>query len=248
MLVVFGFNTLFFFFCQWKKDNSYIDAVWGITFMLPQLALFIRRYADSTKIDPDTRCWIVLALVSVWAIRLCYHILKRHRAEDFRYKKMREDWTEAGGGYNGYLWRAFIYVFMLQGLFSVICNSAGLYVQIYSVTNEIIWLDILGAATWIFGFVFEAVGDKQLENHIADKTPGKKKFINSGLWRFTRHPNYFGEAVLWWGIYLLACGVEWGWITIWAPAFITYLVRFLSGVPLLEKKYLGNPEWEAYCA
>merc|ERR1711924_444703 len=84
--------------------------------------------------------------------------------------------------------------------------------------------------------------------HIADKTPGKKKFINSGLWRFTRHPNYFGEAVLWWGIYLMACSIEWGWATFYAPLFITLLVRFVSGVPLLEKKYKGNPEWEAYCA
>ena len=92
------------------------------------------------------------------------------------------------------------------------------------------------------------VGDKQLADHIADKTPGKKKFINKGLWRFTRHPNYFGEAVLWWGIYFLACGVEWGWVTIWAPLFITYLVRFLSGVPMLEEKYKDNPEWQAYCA
>lgn len=137
---------------------------------------------------------------------------------------------------------------MLQGLFSVICNSAALYVMIYSGTNQLIWLDYIGIAVWIFGFVFEVVGDTQLKNHIADKTPGKKKFINSGLWKYTRHPNYFGEAVLWWGIYLLACSVKWGWITIFAPAFITYLVRFLSGVPLLEKKYKGNPEWEEYCA
>ena len=137
---------------------------------------------------------------------------------------------------------------MLQGLFSLICNSAALYVQIYSVEEGLIWLDYVGAAIWLFGFVFEIVGDKQLESHIADKTPGKKKFINKGLWRFTRHPNYFGEAVLWWGVWLIACSVEWGWITVWAPAFITYLVRFLSGVPLLEKKYKGNPEWEAYCS
>ena len=160
---------------------------------------------------------------------------------------MREDWTEKGGGYSGYLWRAFVYVFMLQGVFSLICNSAALYVEIYS-TSDLIWLDFVGLAVWIFGFVFEVVGDHQLKVHIADKTPGKKKFINSGLWQYTRHPNYFGEATLWWGIYLIACSVEWGWITVWAPAFITYLVRFLSGVPMLEEKYKGNPEWEAYCA
>jgi len=247
-VVVMGGNALFFLFCQWKKDNSYIDAYWGPTFTLPALGLILARYLDDSKVNPGARCWLVFTLVTIWATRLCYHILKRHKDEDFRYKEFRANWMEAGGGYCGYLWRAFVYVFMLQGLFSLICNSAALYVQIYSVEDGLIWLDYVGAAIWLFGFIFEIVGDKQLESHIADKTPGKKKFINKGLWRFTRHPNYFGEAVLWWGVWLIACAVEWGWITIWAPLFITYLVRFLSGVPLLEKKYKGNPEWEAYCS
>lgn len=247
MLVVFGGNTLFFFFCQWKKDNSYIDALWGLTFLFPCLSLILSRYIADTRPDPDARCWIVLGLVAIWSIRLCWHILKRHKDEDFRYKEFRANWTAAGGGYNGYLWRAFVYVFMLQALFSVVCNSAALYVMIYSSSNYLIWLDYVGIGVWIFGFLFELIGDKQLKDHIADKTPGKKKFINHGLWYYTRHPNYFGEAVLWWGIYLITCSVEWGWITVWAPLFITYLVRFLSGVPLLEKKYKGNPEWESYC-
>lgn len=247
ILVVFGGNFLFFFFCQWKKDNSYIDALWGLTFLFPLASLLLKRYINSGSLNPDARCWIVTSLVAIWGVRLCAHILKRHREEDFRYKQMRADWTEKGGK-TGYLWRAFVYVFMLQALFSVICNAAALYVLIYSKSNYLIWLDILGIAVWVFGFIFEVVGDMQLKNHIADKTPGKKKFINSGLWKYTRHPNYFGEAVLWWGIYLIACAVEWGWVTVFAPAFITFLVRFLSGVPLLEKKYKGNPEWEAYCA
>ena len=154
---------------------------------------------------------------------------------------------ERGGGYYGYLWRAFLYVFMLQGLFSLICNSAALYVLIYS-KSDVIWSDIVGVCIWYFGFMLEIVADCELTNHIADKTPGKKKFINSGLWRYSRHPNYFGEMVLWWGVYLIACSVEWGWVTIFAPLFISVLLRFVSGVPLLEKKYKGNPEWEAYCA
>jgi len=86
LIVIFAGNALFFIFCQLKKDNSFIDAYWGISFVLPQLAIFIRRYADSSKPDPDARCILVLALVSIWAIRLCWHILKRHKDEDFRYK------------------------------------------------------------------------------------------------------------------------------------------------------------------
>ena len=96
---------------------------------------------------------------------------------------------------------------MLQGLFSLIVNSAALYTAIYSASTTLIWPDYVGAAIWLFGFVFEWVGDHQLSVHLADKTPGKKKFIMWGLWRYTRHPNYFGEAVLWWGVWIIACSI-----------------------------------------
>lgn len=141
----------------------------------------------------------------------------------------------------------YVYIFVMQGFFSLVVNSSALYVSIYSGTKGLIWTDYLGAAIWLFGFVFECVGDWQLSTHIADKTPGKQKFIMWGLWRYTRHPNYFGEAVLWWGVWLISCSVEWGWVTIYAPIWITILVRFISGVPLLEKKYETNPDWIAYC-
>ena len=159
VLIVFVGNFSFFFFCQWKKDNSWIDAFWGLTFVFPVLGLLIKRYADASSPDPDIRCWIILALLTIWGMRLCLHIAKRHREEDFRYKEMRRDWMEKGGGYYGYLWRAFLYVFMLQGLFSLICNSAALYVLIYSKSEYLIWLDIIGVCLWVFGFIFELFGD-----------------------------------------------------------------------------------------
>lgn len=83
--------------------------------------------------------------------------------------------------------------------------------------------------------------------HLADKTPNKKKFIDWGLWKYTRHPNYFGEAVLWWGIWLIACGIQWGWVTFFAPLFISLLIRYVSGVPLLEAKYKDRIDWKMYC-
>ena len=126
--------------------------------MLPNIALIIKRYASTTDVYPDIRSWIILVLVSIWGLRLCIHIAKRHRQEDFRYVEMRQNWTQLGG-YNGYLWRAFLYVFMLQALFSLICNSSALYVTIYSKSDYLIWLDFVGIAVWIFGFIFELVGD-----------------------------------------------------------------------------------------
>ena len=217
-----------------------------MTFVFPIVGLIIKRYLDGGP-GPDIRTWVVLGLVTTWALRLSFHIGLRHNGEDFRYQEMRKNWTAEGGGYWGYLWRAFLYVFMIQALFSLISNCAALYVVIFSDSAYLIWLDYIGIAVWTFGFVFEWVGDEQLKRHLADKTPGKEKFIMWGLWRYTRHPNYFGEAVLWWGIYFIACGVRWGFVTIFAPLLISILVRYVSGVPLLEKKYETNPDFKSYC-
>jgi steroid 5-alpha reductase family enzyme len=112
----------------------------------------------------------------------------------------------------------------------------------------LVWQDYLGIFVWLAGFLIELIGDEQLRRHIKDKSPEKKKFIEWGLWRYTRHPNYFGESLLWWGIWIIACGVDvWGLVTVFAPLFITLLVRYVSGVPLLEKKYKDREDWKEYC-
>merc|ERR1711865_1344659 len=112
----------------------------------------------------------------------------------------------------------------------------------------IIWSDVAGLVVFIIGFLIEVISDEQLRLHMKDKSPGKEKFIKKGLWRYSRHPNYFGEAMLWWGIYLIACSTKYGWTTFIAPIFIGVLVRFVSGVPLgTEVKYKENELWQEYC-
>ena len=109
--------------------------------------------------------------------------------------------------------------------------------------NTFTVFDIIGAVVWASGFAIEVLSDYQLASHLANPKPGTGKFIKSGLWRYSRHPNYFGEAVMWWGIFLIAVNMEYGWITIYAPCFSTFFLRFVSGVPFPEKKYANNPEW-----
>lgn len=159
---------------------------------------------------------------------------------------MRSNWTKQGVCV--FYLKAFFYIFIGQGVASLIVNSAGLFITIYTSDNTLDWTAYVGLAIWLFGFTFEVVGDAQLAIHLKRcQKAGKKELITWGLWRITRHPNYFGEAVLWWGIWVIACGLQYGWATFYAPLVIGLLLRFVSGVPLLEKKYKGRPDWEQYC-
>jgi len=108
-------------------------------------------------------------------------------------------------------------------------------------------LDYLGIAVWILGFVIEWVADRQLFNHLKNPAPGAGKFIRTGLWKYSRHPNYFGEAIMWWGLYLIACSLPMGYWTFFSALFIGLLLRFVSGVPFPEKKYATNPDWKIVC-
>jgi steroid 5-alpha reductase family enzyme len=157
-----------------------------------------------------------------------------------------------------YYAKAFGFIYIGQGIFSLINNSVVLYVNIFSngksididgtkITPSLSVLDYVGAAIWLLGFIIEVMADRQLANHLARPKPGTGKFIKSGLWRYSRHPNYFGEAVMWWGIFIIAVNLHFGFIVVYSPIFITFFLRFVSGVPFPEKKYATNPEWMAYC-
>lgn len=188
---------------------------------------------------------LVTILVFVWAFRLAIYLGVRKKSEDYRYKNWRESW-EADGDCNYYM-KSFFIVFMLQSIFSLIVNLSALFVNIFSQDNDIEWTDFTGAALWLIGLLIESIADAQLARHLSSPEPGSGKFIKTGLWRYSRHPNYFGEALIWWGIFIIACGLEYGWITVISPLTITLLLRFVSGVPFPEEKYKDNAEWQQYC-
>lgn len=154
-VVVMGGNVLAYIFCQVVKDNSYIDVFWSLTFVTPLLSLLI--YLGATGQPIYARVILNFTLVLIWALRLSIHIGVRHTKEDFRYQDMRRDWMKKG--IVAYYIIAFWFVFMMQGLFSIIVNAASLYTTIYSENNTLIWSDYLGAIVWLLGFVIEVVGD-----------------------------------------------------------------------------------------
>lgn len=203
------------------RDASIIDAFWGPGFAL---AAGVYWLVDGTH---GARGTLVLVLVAAWAARLGWHLLRRNRrqGEDPRYVAMRAEYGERWGRVS--LFR----VFWLQGVILWIV-SAPLLAAVLS-TSALGPVDYAGALIVLVGLAVESVADLQLTRFRSD--PGNKgRVLDSGLWRYSRHPNYFGDAVLWWGLYAIAAGAGAYW-TIFAPLIMTFLLMKVSGVPLLEK-------------
>jgi steroid 5-alpha reductase family enzyme len=178
--------------------------------------------------------------VLAWGLRLAIHIhvRDRGRGEDPRYKKWREEWGR------WFLPRSFLQVFMLQGALLVMVAAPVIFVNA-APASPLGPLDALGALVWLTGFIFEAVGDLQLLRFRRDPA-NKGRLMTSGLWRYTRHPNYFGEVTLWWGVWLIAAAAPGGWVTVIGPLTITGLILKVSGIPMLESRYYGRPDFEEY--
>jgi len=216
------------------RRNDVADVAWGGGFIVAALA------ALASSGGTTSRALLVTALVLIWGLRLSVHIGLRNRGkgEDARYRKWRDEW----GRY--VVIRSFFQIFILQGVLLLVI-SLPVIRAITAPDTPLMLMDLLGAAVWLVGFLFEAVGDWQLLQYKKDPT-NKGKVITTGLWRYSRHPNYFGEVTLWWGVFLIALAVPGGWMTIAGPMTITFLIIGVSGIPMLEKKYEGNREFDEY--
>jgi steroid 5-alpha reductase family enzyme len=214
--------------------NDVADIAWGAGFIVLTMAGQLAAAAVSA------RGLLVLALVVLWGVRLSLHIARRNlgKPEDPRYRKWREEW----GSYATV--RAFSQVFLLQGYLAVIVLLPVTCILAHP-GNPLTALDVVGFAFWLTGFGFEVLGDWQLAKFKKDAN-NRSRIMTSGLWKYTRHPNYFGEVTLWWGVWLIACAVPGGWKTFIGPVVISYLILCVSGIPLLEKRYEGNTEFSEY--
>lgn len=234
-IVLFCFFIGMYVIALVRKDNSVADVAWGLGFILVgTTGLFANR-------DFSLRPLLVLMLVAIWGVRLAIHIFLRNRGkgEDYRYKAWREQWGEHVA------FRSFLQVFVLQALFLLIVSLPVQLTMLFSNGTSMTPIDYLGLIVWIVGFAFESIGDSQLSAFKKDPN-NKGTILQSGLWKYTRHPNYFGESLMWWGIAIIASTVSFGFLGFIGALTITIMVRFISGVPLLEKKYVGRADWEEY--
>lgn len=204
------------------KDTSIIDIFWGFGFVVVAWVTFL--VADGS----DGYRWLLAILTTLWGLRLTAHLANRNlgHGEDFRYAQMRER--------HGARWplRSLWSVFWIQGTLMWVVS---LPVQGGQQLGEGSpgWLAWVGVAVWAVGLFFETVGDLQLSRFIADPD-NRGKVMDQGLWRYTRHPNYFGDACMWWGFWLMAVSAG-AWWSFPGPVLMTFLLLRVSGVTLLER-------------
>lgn len=232
-LTLLLYMTFWFIISIVKNRNDIADIAWGLGFVLVAWLSFIMS-------DFSLKALIVNGLVTVWGLRLAWYIYKRNKnkAEDSRYQEWRKSWKKY------FYLRSYLQVFLLQGIFLYLISLPVMFVNFSALQNFGV-MEIIGIIVWCVGFYFESMGDKQLREFIADST-NKGKLMNRGLWKYSRHPNYFGEVTQWWGIFIIALSIPGAFFTIIGPATITTLILFVSGIPLLEKKYAGRTDFEEY--
>lgn len=195
-----------------------VDVAWGLAFAAIAVVALVLRPAGG----------LAPALTIVWGARLAVHIYRRGRGAEHDDPRYVELLSKAKGNRD---WYAFRSIYLLQ---AVSAWFVSLPVQLAAHYTSISWWAVIGVALWLTGFVFEAVGDQQLARFRNDPS-SKGKVLDTGLWRYTRHPNYFGDACVWWGLFALAC-VHWtGWLTILSPLLMTYFLADKTGKTLLEQ-------------
>jgi steroid 5-alpha reductase family enzyme len=217
--------------------HSVIDTTWGLLFVTAAVVVFVR----SSGHGDDVRRWLLLVLPALWGLRLAQHIARRSvgKPEDPRYEQLL---AKAAGNPDLYALRM---VYLLQGVMAFVI-AAPILVGGFErrAVGGLAWI---GVAVWAVGVFFEAVGDAQMERFRRDRA-NTGKVIDVGLWRYTRHPNYFGDACVWWGIFLVAADALPGVATIVAPVIMTLLLTKGSGARILEKHMSARDGWNEYAA
>jgi len=218
-----------------RRDASVVDVAWGIGFVLVAWISF--ALADGAA----ARKWLVVALVTVWGLRLAVHLAwrKRGEGEDFRYREMRKRYGER------FPLASLGLVFCFQGLGMWAVSLPVQAAQVPDSPSGLTVLDFVGVGVWSVGMLFETLGDLQLARFRSDPR-NQGKVLDSGLWRFTRHPNYFGDFCVWWGIYAVALATGEAWWTLVGPLVMSFVLLRLSGVPVMERHLKRRQGYEDY--
>lgn len=211
------------------KDASIIDIYWGFGYVnVVGVCVLFNAFSPNPAFSPAQ--WLLAILVAVWGLRLTLHLAKRNlgKGEDYRYVAMRKR-----GGPHWWL-LSYPMVYGVQMSLMIIISLPVFVVLSSAEGGDIGLLEIVAAVIWLVGFLFESVGDYQLETFKKNRS-GPTQILNTGLWRYTRHPNYFGDALQWWAFFLFALSFEHGWMSVVSPIVMSFFLVKVSGVVMLEK-------------
>jgi len=235
-LIIWILVTLLWLLSVAIKNVSNVDVFWGFGFVVVNAFYFY----NLEEMQP--RNWLLLFLVSIWGLRLTIYLAIRNigKGEDYRYQQFRKDYGE-----KRYWWFSYFQVFLLQGALILIVSLPLLAIQNSNSSGELYWLDYLAILVWLVGFSFEAGGDYQLYQ-FKNNTENKGKVLNTGFWKYTRHPNYFGDAAVWWSYALFSIAAA-GYWQIVGSIIMTLLIIKVSGVAMLERTLKNTkPKYKDY--
>lgn len=235
VLAVMGGMAVMWLVSLALKDSGIVDVVWGLVFVV------VAWIGVAMGTGVESRRLMLAAMVTIWGLRLAIRIGRRNlgKPEDFRYAAWRR---EAG---DAWWWRSLFKVFWLQGVVALVVALPLMAAAVGKTPEGLTLVDYLGALIWLVGLGFESIGDAQLDRFKADPA-NKGTIIRSGLWRYTRHPNYFGDALLWWGFGVVALLTPWGVPALVGPALMSFLLVKVSGVAMLERAMSSRPGWDEY--
>ena len=229
-VLIFVYMNLVFAIARARDRLDTVDVAWGLGFILVAWATALHFYSTSSA--------LIALLVTIWGARLANHIYRRSKgkSDDRRYQELSSKWK-------GNLWlRAYVSVFLLQGLMLWIISLPVMLAGQLGTTLGA--LGVIGLLLWLIGFGIEAMADKQLSVFLKQKP--RTKVMQTGLWRYSRHPNYFGELLQWWSIGMIALSANYGWVGLIGPLILSVLIIFVSGIPPIEKRRMKDPEFRAY--
>lgn len=235
VLAVIGtFVSCLFLLSVIIKRNDIADIAWGSGIFIVALVSYFTGFQNEVTL-------LLTILAGLWGLRLTTRIFLRNikKEEDFRYKKWRDSWGKI------FYIRSFLQVYVLQGLLMVVIGYPFIHAAVYGKGASLSVLSVVGLVVWLVGYFFEVVGDYQLDTFIHNPQ-NKGLLMDKGLWKYTRHPNYFGEVTMWWGIWLMVITMPYGLLAIVSPLTITFLILKVSGVPMLEKKFENDPAFQEY--
>jgi len=234
-VVIFSFVSILFVLSVVIKRNDIADIAWGTGIFLVSVTSFV--LSEGSFILSS----LLLILSALWGIRLTLRIFLRNikKSEDYRYKKWRDEW----GAW--FYPRSYLQVYLLQGFLMIVVGYPFIHAGYYAGAEVHSGFLVAGLLIWVVGYFFEVVSDFQLDRFLSDVN-NRGQIMNRGLWRYSRHPNYFGEVTMWWGIWVMLITLPLSYVALVSPLMITYLILKVSGIPMLEKKFADNQAFQAY--